>query len=447
MKTVSSILLIPIVMAALSCAPAEQTTVPNGDPVTAFVGVRVTPMDSEQVLENQTVLVSGDRIVAVGPSDETDVPDGAATIEGEGRYLMPGLAEMHGHVPAPDQPRQLTEDVLFLFVANGVTTVRGMQGADGQLDLRDEVNGGGIVGPNLYLAGPGFSGNSVGSPEEAAERVRDQATDGWHLLKVQGGLDVETYDAMAETAGQEGIRFGGHVPAEVGLAHAIAAGQETFEHLDGYAAYVAGDEGILDEARLEDIVGQTLDAGAWAVPTMALWEVLRGTLELEIVQGYAEARYMPPAMVEQWTGRVESARSAPNFDAAAADRLIANRMRILEALHAGGARILLGTDAPQVFSVPGFSIHREMERMIAAGMSPYEVIVAGTRNVGEYFQNEDAFGTIAPGQRADLILLDANPLEDVGNVRERAGVMVSGRWYPGAEIDERLQTIAASYAE
>ena len=163
-----------------------------------------------------------------------------------------------------------------------------------------------------------------------------------------------------------------------------------------------GDDGVVDEARLEDIVGRTIEAGAWAVPTMALWEALRGTLPLETVQGYEESRYMPPETVAQWSARVESVRSGDAFDAGAAERQIANRMRILEALHASGARILLGTDAPQVFSVPGFSIHREMERMVAAGMSPYEVIVSGTRSVGEYFGNEDAFGTIAEGQRAQL---------------------------------------------
>ncbi len=237
------------------------------------------------------------------------------------------------------------------------------------------------------------------------------------------------------------------MPADVGIAHAIDAGQETFEHLDGYEAYVVGDDGVVDEARLDDIIGRTIEAGAWAVPTMALWEALRGALALETVQGYEEARYMPPDMVAQWAGRVESVRSGDVFDAGAAERQIANRMRILEALHSAGARILMGTDAPQVFSVPGFSVHREMERMIAAGMSPYEVIASGTRSVGEYFANEDAFGTIAEGQRADLILTGANPLDDLGAIRGPDGVMVAGRWYPGAEIDARLEAIAAANAE
>ena len=433
---------LPIVIA---CAPAEVPVVSDTDPGVAFVGVNLVPMDSERVVADQTVLVRDGRIAVVGPLAETQVPANAVRVEGQGRYLMPGLAEMHGHIPAPNQPRQLTEDVLFLYVANGVTTVRGMQGAAGQLDLRDEVNRGEIVGPNLYLAGPSFNGNAVSTPEEAIERVRAQKAEGWHLLKVQGGLSMDTYDAMAETAREEGIRFGGHVPADVGIVHAISEGQETFDHLDGYEAYLADDNGILDEGLLDEIVTQTRDAGAWAVPTMALWEVLRGTVDPETVRNYSEARYMPPETVDQWTRRVESARSVPASDRAAAEQLIANRMQILKALHDGGVGILLGTDAPQVFSVPGFSIHREMERMVAAGMTPYQVIVTGTRNVGEYFQNEDDFGTIEVGKRADFILVDQNPLEDVDNIAGRAGVMVMGRWYPEVEIQERLTRIAASY--
>ena len=154
---------------------------------------------------------------------------------------------------------------------------------------------------------------------------------------------------------------------------------------------------------------------------------------------------MPPEMVDQWIARVDSIYENPNFDSSAAQRLIANRMRMLSSLHEGGVGILLGTDAPQVFSVPGFSIHREMDRMVAAGMTPYEVIASGTRSVGEYFENEDQFGTIEVGARADLILVEANPLEDVSHIARRRGVMVRGRWLPEADIQERLARIAASY--
>ena len=429
-------------------SPAAETEsqAPRGQATStvAFVGVNVIPMDSERVLENQTVIVEDGVIEAVA-ADGAAIPSGAVEIDGGGKYLMPGLAEMHGHIPPPNQPQEFIESVLFLYVANGVTTVRGMQGAERQLELREKARRGELIAPNLYLAGPSFSGNSVDSPDAAVERVRAQKAEGWDLLKVQGGLSVPTYDAMAKTAKDLGIRFGGHVPAAVGLAHAIKMGQETFDHLDGYIPYLKGEAGPVDETQLADIVRRTREAGAWVVPTMALWKTLTGTNALDTVTAYPELRYMPPAQVEQWTARHRNRLSAAGFDATVARQIIDNRMRILKALHDGGVRVLMGTDAPQQFSVPGFSVHREIQVMADTGMSPYEILESGTANVGMYFRGQDSFGTVAAGQRADLLLVNANPLDDLANLQNRAGVMVRGTWLPEEHIRERLEAIAASY--
>jgi imidazolonepropionase-like amidohydrolase len=412
---------------------------------TAFVDVTVLPMDGRAPLERQTVIVRGDSIAAVGPSGGTPVPSGALRVEGRGKFLLPGLAEMHGHVPPPSAPAQLTEDVLFLYVANGITTVRGMLGAPGQLELRDRVLRGEVVGPTLYLAGPSFNGQSIDSPEQAVRRVREQKQEGWDLLKVHPGLTRDEYDAMARTAREVGIRFGGHVPADVGLAHAIEMGQETFDHLDGYVEHLRGDQGPVDAGQLADIVRRTREAGAWVVPTMALWEVLLGVPELETLTALPELRYMPPQTVQQWTNAHRERLTGPQLDREQSRRIVENRMRILKALSDGGARILMGTDAPQQFSVPGFSIHRELRRMREAGMTTEQILLSGTRTVGEYFRNEDRFGTIAPGQRADLMLVDGNPLADLGNLARRSGVMVRGRWLPESEIQRRLEAIAARH--
>ncbi len=411
----------------------------------AFVHVAVVPMTSERILEDHTVIVRGDRIVAIGPSARVNVPEGAMKIEGRGYYLLPGLGEMHGHIPSPQAPPEYLEAVLFLYLSNGVTTVRGMLGAPGQLELRERANRGEILSPMLYLAGPSFNDASINSPEEAVAKVREQKQQGWDLLKIHPGLTREEYEAMARTAKEVGMRWVGHVPADVGLIRALELGQETIDHLDGYIEYLEGDKGPLDRAKLEDIVRRTREAGAWVVPTMALWEVLIGARDLETLLAYPELRYMPPSMVENWIRAHRARVNDPRYDRKRAERIAANRKEILRALHRGGVRILFGTDAPQQFSVPGFSIHREIPVLLECGMTPYEILQTATRNVGEYFREKDRFGTIEVGARADLILVKGNPLSDLGHLKNPAGVMVRGRWIPESEIQHRLERIAAAF--
>jgi imidazolonepropionase-like amidohydrolase len=264
-------------------------------------------------------------------------------------------------------------------------------------------------------------------------------------LKVLPGLARDHYDAMARTAKEVGINFAGHVPADVGLLHAIRSGQETFDHLDGYIEYLQREKGPVADAKFQEIAKLSREAGVWVVPTMALWETLRGTADLATLLAFPELKYMPPQQIQQWKSAQENLLKNPDFKPDVARNSIKNRMRLLKALHEGGVKILLGSDAPQRFSVPGFSIHREMKRMADAGMKPYDILRSGSTNVGLYLKEKDNFGTVAVGTRADLILLDANPLEDVSNVARRSGVMVRGRWLSEREIQSRLDQIAASH--
>ena len=428
-----------------SSLPAAAQSAPAA---VAFTHVNVVPMDSERVLRDQTVLVEQGRIRRLGSADEVQVPAGVMTVDGSGKYLMPGLAEMHGHMPGGD----VEEMVMFLYVANGVTTVRGMLGQDGHMELRRKANAGEIVAPTLYMAGPSFSGGSVSSPEQAARRVRAQKEQGWDLLKIHPGLTVAEYDAMAITAHEVGIRFGGHVPADVGLEHAIQMGQETFDHLDGFIEYLDAFDQPIDRSSLQELVTMVKDAGSWVVPTLVLWDVgIIGRGDAQALAARPEMRYWPKRSipgaegVEGWTRRHAASARQAQADPDAADLWANNRLEVLEALSDGGVGILMGTDSPQIFSVPGFSLHREMQAMAEAGMSPYEILVSGTRAVGEYFRRSDTFGTVAVGRRADLILLNTNPLEDISNVADRAGVMVRGRWFSESYIQERLERIAQRF--
>lgn len=428
---------------------ATDAPVPLSDAVTAFVGANVLPMDRERVLRDHTVVVRQGRIMEVGPRPSVQIPEGATVIDATGKYLMPGLAEMHGHTPGGP----MAEPVMFLYVANGITTVRGMLGAAGDLELRARANSGEIVAPTLYLAGPSFRGATVSSPEDADARVRQQYREGWDLLKVHPGLTVEQYDAMARAAQEVGIRFAGHVPADVGLHHAIRMGQETFDHLDGYLEALDAFDRPMDPAALAELVRLTREAGAAVVPTMVLWEVgIIGAGDADEMSAWPEMRYWPreniPMVVEGVEGWAARQRNAARGAALNPDRTrqwMTNRDALLKALADGGVRVLLGTDSPQIFSVPGFSLHRELAHMARAGMTPWQILESGTRNVGEYFQGKDSFGTVAVGRRADLLLLNRNPLEDVAHVADRAGVMVRGRWFSEAEIRAGLEELAARF--
>lgn len=418
----------------------------------AFINVNVIPMDSDRILKNQTVITKFDRIFEIGPSHSIKIPENTTQIDGSGKYLIPGLAEMHGHLPGSRASEEDIEKVLFLYAANGVTTVRGMLGQPNQLELKTKTNSGKLFAPTLYLAGPSFNNRTVDTPEQGAQRVRDQKAAGWDLLKIHPGLTVDQYDAIATTAAEVGIRFGGHVPADIGLLHAIQMGQETFDHLDGYIQFLDAIDKPIDEVQLKQIVQLTKKANAWVVPTMVLWRIgIIGLEDSENLSKLPEMKYWPkesrPGVegVKSWGNRQGRAAERRKDNPARAKQWDKNRMTLLKAFSDAGVGILMGTDSPQMFSVPGFSLHNEMAAMAKAGMSPYEILKSGTKNVGDYFQRYDSFGTIAVGKRADLILVNKNPLEDIANVKNRAGVMIRGRWMSEQEIQKKLEEIAASW--
>jgi hypothetical protein len=427
--------------------------------VLAFTNVNVVPMDRERVLENQTVIVRDGRIAEIGSATQIKVPEGAQKIDGTGKYLMPGLAEMHGHLPPPNQGDANTNAFLTLFVANGVTTVRVMYGFPNSLDVRKRVVSGQVLGPTLFLAGPAMSGQSVQTPEKGEELVRKYKQDGYDLLKIHEGLSVATYDRIVAVANELKMPFGGHIPNAVGLEHAIKSRQGSVEHLDGFIEALEADNSpvknadgqtrafklvnYLDESKLPALLASVREAGTWNAPTMALWENINGDERVETLQARPENKYVPPQMLNGWSNQRQGILDdGPGPDVG--QRVLALRNKILKALAADG-RILLGSDAPQLFSVPGFSLHREMQAMVRAGLTPYQVLSSGTRNPAVYL-NSSEFGTVEVGKRADLILVNDNPLKDVGNVAKRTGVVLRGTWLPESEIQKRLDDIIAARA-
>jgi imidazolonepropionase-like amidohydrolase len=420
----------------------------------AFVNVNVVPMDREHILGNQTVIVRDGIFERIGDSGQVDVPGGALVVEGEGKYLMPWLADMHVHIKE--------ENDLLLFVANGVTTVRDLWGTTGmllglgfpdQLVLREQINQGQLFGPTIYAAGPVMEAPPPAmpfmpvfeTPEEAVESVAWQAAQGYDFVKVYDHLNVETYRAILRAAQEYGMPVIGHAPKQVGLEGVLAGGQVSIEHLTGYIDPDAADF-VIPETKLATSAEVTREAGVWNCPTIGIYQKLVPDEEIAQVERQPGMEYVSPRMRVIWTLFLRGSRGNITYEGSDYSARIAEiYTRMTRVLHEAGARVILGTDAGNPYVVPGVSLHDELGYLVQAGFTPYEAIEAGTRNAAEALGRLDEFGTVAEGKRADLILVEENPLEDVANVGQRAGVMLRGTWLPEAQLQEMLDKLVDSY--
>ncbi len=448
---------IPAAIAAALTAAALLHAQPAA-PTLAIVGVNVVPMDRERTLANHTVLVRDGRIAEVGPADRVSVPEGATRIDGRGKWLIPGLAEMHAHIPPGNATVADMERMLELNLLNGIVVVRGMLGDPRHLALRERAARGELASPRILTSGPSFNGNSAPTPEAAEKMVADQKAAGYDLLKIHPGVPRAAFDAMAAAAGRAGLRFSGHVPLDVGLTRALEARFETIDHVDGYVeALVRGDAPVkatdsqwfgvnlvehVDAARIPALVEATRRAGTWIVPTQTLFESTVGPLAPAEMAAWPEMRWVTAAQVAQWTAWKEKFLAAGTATEASRAKFLALRRTLITTLHDGGVGLLLGADAPQMWNVPGFATHRELRAMVAAGLSPYEALATGTVNVARFMGAGDERGTIAGGRHADLVLLGGDPLADIANTSRIEGVMRGTRWLGRADIEARLAALA-----
>jgi imidazolonepropionase-like amidohydrolase len=380
-------------------------------------------------------------------------------IEGAGRYLIPGLSDAHVHLEYIDDP-----NVLKLFVANGVTSVRSMDGRPSILDWRRRVDAGSLIGPRIVTAGPIIDGSPparddnlpVADAAAAREAVASQAAAGYDFIKIYTNLSAEAYSGVLEEARQRGLNVAGHVPRAVPLERAIAS-QWSIEHLGDFASAVAAPEGPappgwarralvapLDHSRLAALARQIAAANLWVVPTTIQQDRWLGP-EAEVASWASEPaiRDLPTAVLEQWRGM--NARMAGRMDAedwALLARARSNRLAVVGALHRAGVRLAVGTDTPNPFVAMGASVHQELANLVAAGLTPHEALRAATIEPAMMLRLEREQGTIETGKRADLLLLARNPLDDIGNAADRVGLLLGGRWF-----DERdLKAIAKDFS-
>ncbi|GJM22649.1 MAG: amidohydrolase [Planctomycetota bacterium] len=450
-----------------ACAALSLVTVParaadNAPPARetlALVGFTILPMtDDGEPLREHVLLVSDGRIARLAPANEVEIPSTARVIDGAGQWLMPGLVEMHGHLPGNSGGgSSFADDVLFLYLANGVTSVRGMLGDPAQLLLRDAIAAGERAGPRLFVGSPPLHGGLGLSVERAAALVADYAAAGYDHLKVHEGLSPDVFAAIASAAEQHDLAFGGHVADAVGLWTAVDAGQSTVDHMDNvllellppeHAGGVATPHQLVEHVdleRLPELAQRLAESGAAVVPTQALWVTLNGGASGTSLRArLSEVRFMPTAMVDQWEAQVNAQAAAVGAEVGAAYSVL--RDVALAGLAEADVPVLLGTDSPQLFSVPGFSMHREIQVLRAAGLSAEAILDAGTSAVSRFYGESYAAGQLLPGLRADLLLLDGDPRADLAVLERPLAVIADGRVWSRERLDVGLQEIERRHA-
>ena len=456
-----------VAIAANDSTPAAATGAASapGDTI-AIVDVNVVPMDRERVLARQTVLIAGGRIAAMGERGRVRVPAGVRRVDGTGKYLTPGLIDMHVHVGAYTGPGvQRVPQLLGLLVSSGVTTARSMVGHATHLELRKALAGDSIVAPSMSFAAPQLTGPNATGPfaqfsvptaAAATQKVQEYAAAGYDFIKVTFGLTPEVYDAIATATRQAKLPLSGHVVSDVGLARALAAGQQ-IEHLDAYLEAAVKDDapvkGIvsqgkpgaildhLDSRKIDSLARATARAGVYSTPTLAFFEdIFMSNVPADSLRAREDAAYWADAAVNTMIEGRAGLWATPLTPS----QLIAWRQfrrDLTLALSKAGAKLMVGSDSPQQFNMLGFAAHRELSGLVAAGLTPYQALEAATRIPAEFLGASREVGTVQVGKRADLMLVGANPLENVTVLRRPEAVVLRGRWIDRPELD-RLRDAA-----
>jgi imidazolonepropionase-like amidohydrolase len=479
-------------LAAVSIGAASLAQVPGSQPVLAIVGATVIDGTGSPALP-RTVIVRGNTIEDV-PAGTAAPPEGATVVDGKGRFLIPGLWDMHVHLAVRPEPQLAERIMLPLFLAHGIVGVRDMGGPlERVLPLREQVKSHTLTGPRILTPGPFLDGpgdadptfQRVPSAGDAKRAIDDLLAAGVDFLKIQANLSIEAYTAIATEARARGAVLAGHVPVAVDAEQVIAAGQRSLEHI---SPALVGDAGLLfacsskaaelraelraierdraaapaqavaaREAALRQQLVDTFDSGrartigasirrggAWIVPTL-IWSRSVRPLAPGDDGSMVPLEYVPAATRGRWQQRRAAylkAASAADFEAAASVARVSQTA--VGALHAAGAAVLAGTDTFDGFVLPGTSLHQELALLVGAGLTPLEALQAATKNAAEYRGAAAREGTIQRGKRADLVLLDANPLQDIANVARIRTVVADGRLYTRADLDSLLDLVRAA---
>jgi imidazolonepropionase-like amidohydrolase len=441
-------LALSILLIASSSLQAQEFLIKNAN---------VIPMTGDnQVLENHMIHIKDGKILELSPTLDVNAD---SVIDAGGKYIFPGLAEMHSHIPvAQNGDFDYLQDIMWLYLANGILTVRGMIGHPSHLQLRDKIQRGEIVGPRIFAAGPSLNGNTVNSPEQGAAMVREQKAAGYDHLKLHPGLKMDEFLAIAEAAKEEGIKMGGHVSLDVGLRASIENGYHSVEHIDGYLEAMLPDETYKDQdkagpfsmkladqvdmERLPELIELSKEHDVYVAPTMSLFTRFFGYVPADEFKEESEMKYLPNELISQWVNQKQQLEKQGLLTREIVEPYLRLRDEILLVLFEEGVPLLMSSDSPQVFNVPGFSIHHELKAMKEAGIPEYEILKSGSVNVAQYFNAEKRFGQIQNGYEASFVMVNDNPLEDLETLKSIEGIMVDGKWLSQEKLQGELSRIA-----
>ena len=449
-------------------------------PTLTITNATVIDVSNGALRRGQTIVVDGNHIVRVGlPS--TAVAAGGQVVDVKGMYVIPGLWDMHTHAYFGWSRDFGDSYVLPMFIANGVTGIRDMgSDLDSVLQARNLVAAHRLTGPRMVVSGPMLDGPrvtfaasiAIATQDDGRKAVRLLKSKGVDFIKIQSGVPRDAYPAIADEAKKQGLPFDGHVPDAIRASEAIAAGQRTFEHLIGiFEASTPDEDAFLsrrygagkdpsvnkslaafldryDPSRERTIIERLAASGVWQCPTL-FWE--RGQWLVDVIDWRQDSdiAYTPRTWIEKKypSSQKSIAESMDSDPLDVRRRFVEHELEIVRALHAAGVPFLAGTDTPAGVDVtPGISLHLELQRFVDAGLTPLEALQTATINPARFFGRTSDFGSVQAGRLADLLILSANPLEDIANTRTISGLVADGRYWAPTEIDrlrERLKQVAA----
>jgi len=454
---------------ALSSPRRAHAQKPSVNDLLVVDNVTVVDVRTGKLKPDQTVILERHRIFSIRPSKSAKYPPDADRVNGKGGYLIPGLWDMHVHLVFGDWFPDAKDISLPLFIANGVTSVRDMGSElDVVQDWRTQIEAGQLIGPRILTSGPMLDGPrprfpssiAIASPEEARHAVDDLKAHGADFIKLQSLLPRDAVLAIAEEARKREIAFAGHVPNAMRASDMSEAGMKSFEHLIGIFegsstaedAFLEGGKtegrflATYDEARAASLAALLAKNHTWQCPTL-VWERGGNLLDVSDFSGDARVKYVPGAWKNKTWKRFteEITQGYGTDDIATRRKFIDKELEVVRMLEKAGVPFLAGTDTPAgVHIFPGFSLHEELERFVAAGFTPLEALQTATLNPAQFFGMAGQLGAIEEGKLADMVLLSANPMEDIANTEKIAGVFVNGRYFSHSQIEKLLRGVEAA---